>query len=105
MTKPCEITRNPKPGRKNIQTRRKKKVLSFEPGLQKEQAIKAAQNCLSLRDCLSCDLCGLLCPELCIIRNDHTDQVEIDLDYCKGCGICSSVCPRGAIRMVLEEGI
>ena len=80
-------------------------MLSFEPGLQEDEAIKAAQNCLSLRDCFSCDLCGLLCPELCIIRNNQTDRVEIDLDYCKGCGICSSVCPKGAIRMVLEEGI
>jgi ferredoxin len=26
------------------------------------------------------------------------------LDYCKGCGICASVCPKGAIQMVLEEG-
>jgi len=25
------------------------------------------------------------------------------LDYCKGCGICASVCPKGAIQMVLEE--
>ena len=105
MTKSCEITRNPKRERKNIQPRRKKKGLSFEPGLQKDEAVKAAQNCLGLRDCLSCDLCGLLCPELCIIRNDQTNQVEIDLDYCKGCGICSSVCPKGAIRMVLEERI
>ena len=23
----------------------------------------------------------------------------------KGCGICASVCPKGAIQMVLEEGI
>jgi Pyruvate/2-oxoacid:ferredoxin oxidoreductase delta subunit len=28
---------------------------------------------------------------------------EIDLDYCKGCGICVEECPSGAIRMVPEE--
>jgi Pyruvate/2-oxoacid:ferredoxin oxidoreductase delta subunit len=28
----------------------------------------------------------------------------IDLDYCKGCGLCVSECPSGAIQMV-PEGI
>jgi len=27
-----------------------------------------------------------------------------DLDYCKGCGICAAICPKGAIQMVMEEG-
>lgn len=28
---------------------------------------------------------------------------EIDLDHCKGCGICVNECPAGAINMVPEE--
>ena len=28
---------------------------------------------------------------------------EIDLDYCKGCGICVAECPCGAIDLVPEE--
>jgi len=28
---------------------------------------------------------------------------EIDLKYCKGCGICAEECARKAIRMVDEE--
>jgi pyruvate ferredoxin oxidoreductase delta subunit len=28
--------------------------------------------------------------------------VRIDYDYCKGCGICESVCPVKAIRMAEE---
>jgi 2-oxoacid:acceptor oxidoreductase delta subunit (pyruvate/2-ketoisovalerate family) len=105
MTKPCEITRNPKSKRKQIKQRKKEKFIPLESGLQKDEAIEAARDCLGLRDCLSCELCSLLCPELCITRHEETDQVQIDLDFCKGCGICSSVCPKGAIRMVLEEGI
>ncbi|KXA91095.1 pyruvate synthase, partial [candidate division MSBL1 archaeon SCGC-AAA259A05] len=28
---------------------------------------------------------------------------EVDLDYCKGCGICAKECPVDAIEMVKEE--
>ncbi|WP_336624055.1 4Fe-4S binding protein [Nocardioides sp.] len=27
----------------------------------------------------------------------------IDLDYCKGCGLCAAECPSGAIQMVPER--
>jgi 2-oxoacid:acceptor oxidoreductase delta subunit (pyruvate/2-ketoisovalerate family) len=72
-------------------------------GLTKEEAIREAERCLGLRTCESCETCGLLCPDLCITKNEKTGEVQIDLDYCKGCGICSVVCPKGAIQMVLEE--
>lgn len=62
-------------------------------------AIRAASSCLSLRTCESCDLCRMLCPDLCITRDSKTGRIEIDLDYCKGCGVCAFVCPKGAIRM------
>jgi pyruvate ferredoxin oxidoreductase delta subunit len=48
-------------------------------------------------------VCRLLCPDLAITRDDITGQIVIDLDYCKGCGICAFVCPKGAITMVLED--
>ncbi len=105
MTRPCETIPSSKPKRKGIKKKKRDRFISLEPGLEKEAAVKAAQNCLGLRDCFSCDLCGLLCPELCITRHESTLQVQIDLEYCKGCGICASVCPKGAIRMELEEGI
>ena len=35
------------------------------------------------------------------LRSRH--RYEIDLDFCKGCGICVSECPSGAIQMVPEE--
>jgi pyruvate/2-oxoacid:ferredoxin oxidoreductase beta subunit len=44
-------------------------------------------------------------PDLCVTRNEKKGEVKIDLEYCKGCGICAVVCPKGAIRMGLEEGI
>jgi Pyruvate/2-oxoacid:ferredoxin oxidoreductase delta subunit len=30
--------------------------------------------------------------------------ITIDLRYCKGCGICSEMCPTEALRMMKEEG-
>ena len=38
------------------------------------------------------------CPDAVI-----NDDLEIDLNYCKGCGICANECPKKAIEMVREE--
>ena len=47
----------------------------------------------------SCFLCWLYCPEAVVSK---TIPVQINLEYCKGCGICSQVCPAQAITMVNE---
>jgi pyruvate ferredoxin oxidoreductase delta subunit len=47
----------------------------------------------------SCFQCWLYCPEAVISR---TVPVNIDYNYCKGCGICSQVCPANAIIMTPE---
>ena len=48
----------------------------------------------------SCYVCWLYCPEGVVKR---AVPVEIDFEYCKGCGICAEECPAGAIAMVDEE--
>ncbi|MFQ5885170.1 MAG: 4Fe-4S binding protein, partial [Thermoplasmata archaeon] len=40
-------------------------------------------------------------PDACIERDG--DKIEINLKYCKGCGICAEECPVKAIIMVREE--
>ena len=72
-------------------------------GFDERTATEEARRCLENNPCESCDLCRILCPDLCITRNAGTGQIEIDYDYCKGCGICVAICPRGSIKMVLEE--
>ena len=47
-----------------------------------------------------CYLCWLYCPEGSIKKRI---PIEIDLTYCKGCGICAEECPAQAIRMEDEE--
>lgn len=49
---------------------------------------------------MACFNCWLLCPD-CVVSK--TIPPVIDLDYCKGCGLCVAECPAGAIQMVPEE--
>ncbi len=48
--------------------------------------------------CTMCNFCWFYCPEGCIDRKG--DRMEVDMDYCKGCGICANECPAEAIKMV-----
>jgi 2-oxoacid:acceptor oxidoreductase delta subunit (pyruvate/2-ketoisovalerate family) len=72
-------------------------------GLDADTALFEARRCLSCGNCFSCDNCYALCPDNAVIKLGPSGQYEIDLDYCKGCGICVEECPAGAIRMDPEE--
>ena len=69
----------------------------------KEQARLAASRCLATIECAWCEVCELLCPDLCITRDPDSNHVRIDLDHCKGCGLCAHFCPKGAIQMEVEQ--
>jgi pyruvate ferredoxin oxidoreductase delta subunit len=51
--------------------------------------------------CTKCLICWIYCPEPTIVRitGNPEKAVEIDQNYCKGCGICAQVCPVKAIEM------
>jgi Pyruvate/2-oxoacid:ferredoxin oxidoreductase delta subunit len=68
-----------------------------------KQASDQAQRCISISQCSDCEVCELLCPDLCIRRDMESGDILIDLDHCKGCGLCSFFCPKGAIKMELES--
>jgi len=43
-----------------------------------------------------------VCPDNAVIKLGPGKRYEFNFDYCKGCGICVSECPCGAIKMVPE---
>ena len=45
--------------------------------------------------------CWIYCPDNSIVFRDNK-MSGIKLTHCKGCGICSKVCPKKAITMKEE---
>jgi NADPH-dependent glutamate synthase beta subunit-like oxidoreductase len=74
-------------------------------GLDETNALFEARRCLSCGNCFACDNCYSVCPDNAVIKLDQPGpyQYEIDLDFCKGCGLCAAECPAGAIEMTPEE--
>jgi 2-oxoacid:acceptor oxidoreductase delta subunit (pyruvate/2-ketoisovalerate family) len=72
-------------------------------GLTEDTALFEARRCLSCGNCFECDNCYGVCPDNAVIKLGPGKRFEIDLDYCKGCGICAAECPCGAIDMIPEE--
>jgi pyruvate ferredoxin oxidoreductase delta subunit len=53
--------------------------------------------------CIGCQRCFMGCPEGTIYQLGKK-RFDVNLDYCKGCGICANECPVDDIDMVLEAG-
>jgi NADPH-dependent glutamate synthase beta subunit-like oxidoreductase len=73
-------------------------------GLDESTALFEARRCLSCGSCFACDNCYGVCPDNAVIKLEPGGSYayEVDLDYCKGCGICAQECPCGAITMEPE---
>ena len=72
-------------------------------GLDESTAVFEARRCMSCGNCFECDNCYGVCPDNAVINLGPGRRYEIDLDYCKGCGICAAECPCGAIDMIPEQ--
>jgi NADPH-dependent glutamate synthase beta subunit-like oxidoreductase len=73
-------------------------------GLDESSAEYESRRCLSCGNCFSCDNCYGVCPDNAVLKlGAPGERYAIDLDFCKGCGICVSECPCGAIEMIPEE--
>jgi NADPH-dependent glutamate synthase beta subunit-like oxidoreductase len=71
-------------------------------GLDVDTALYEARRCLSCGNCFGCDNCFGVCPDNAVLKIDGAHGYAINLDYCKGCGICVAECPCGAIQMEPE---
>jgi len=71
-----------------------------EPLLSVDAVQFEARRCFNCGLCNDCDNCRLFCPEIAVKITPAGRQ--IDLDYCKGCGICVTECPRDAMVLVME---
>ena len=71
-------------------------------GLDVTNALFEARRCLSCGNCFGCDNCYGVCPDNAVVKLGAPGTYEIDLDFCKGCGVCAQECPCGAISMVPE---
>jgi len=77
-------------------------------GLAEDNALYEARRCLSCGNCFGCDNFYGVCPDNAIAKlgfgPDGEPRYSIDLDFCKGCGLCAAEGPSGAIAMIAESG-
>jgi NADPH-dependent glutamate synthase beta subunit-like oxidoreductase len=71
-------------------------------GLDESNALFEARRCMSCGNCFECDNCYGVCPDNAVLKLGPGLRYAFDLDYCKGCGICATECPCGAIVMQPE---
>lgn len=71
-------------------------ALSYKTG-----AWRAFRPVVDQSKCINCLLCWIFCPDAAIIRKEKF--VDVNYDYCKGCGICANECPVNAITMEEEK--
>jgi len=76
-----------------------KAVGKREETWDRKRTLQEAERCLSCGTCNLCLQCVSFCPDASILLDEHETSVVVDLDHCKGCGICAYECPRGIITM------
>jgi len=83
--------------------RRQSTFDEVQGGLDESTALFEARRCLSCGNCFECDNCYGVCPDNAVIKLGPGKRFEFNYDYCKGCGMCASECPCGAIKMEAEQ--
>ncbi len=90
-----------------VPKRPEERVRNFKPylaTLEDHEALSEFTRCIHCGRCIECDNCLIFCPDVSILVEPESQfGYKYDYDYCKGCGICFSECPRNAITMIDEE--
>lgn len=86
-----------------------------EPGsslMRKTGDWKTDQPVWDSAKCISCMTCWAYCPDSCIktekyinekTQKEDVKNIGIDLEHCKGCGICAAVCPPKVAAIKMEK--
>jgi 2-oxoacid:acceptor oxidoreductase delta subunit (pyruvate/2-ketoisovalerate family) len=82
--------------------RRQSTFEEVQGGLDETNALYEARRCLSCGNCFECDNCYGVCPDNAVIKLGPGNRFKFNYDYCKGCSLCATECPCGAIKMVSE---
>ena len=94
----------PKTVRPMIETARRQSTFDeVQGGLDETNALYEARRCLSCGNCFECDNCYGVCPDNAVIKLGPGNRFKFNYDYCKGCSLCATECPCGAIKMVPES--
>ncbi len=67
-------------------------------GLSAAKMSAEVERCFKCGTCTECDLCFLLCPDISLVKAGKKGYT-VKMDYCKGCGICATSCPRNVIEI------
>ena len=93
------MSKEPKPGWKSIPIG----GILLEPGSAMKYKTgdwRAFKTIVDQGKCINCLLCWIYCPDAAIVRKEKF--IDVNYDYCKGCGICANECPTKAITMTIE---
>jgi len=79
----------------------KESVKSFgevSGGIDPSQMPAEIERCFKCGTCTECDLCFLLCPDISLVKAERKGYT-VKMDYCKGCSMCATTCPRNVIEI------
>jgi NADPH-dependent glutamate synthase beta subunit-like oxidoreductase/CheY-like chemotaxis protein/NAD-dependent dihydropyrimidine dehydrogenase PreA subunit len=84
-----EVLWSPAEDRLNFET--------FEKGYTLEEAVAEARRCLCCGPCLSCKACVAMGLQ------SELPPITLNQDLCSGCGVCVTVCPYDALKLVKSD--
>jgi NADPH-dependent glutamate synthase beta subunit-like oxidoreductase len=79
------------------------KFTEIHRGLSPSRAKGEAERCFSCGNCIQCNVCLMVCPDVAVSFLAEERKYLIDYDHCKGCGICAVECPRSAMQLEEEK--
>jgi NADPH-dependent glutamate synthase beta subunit-like oxidoreductase/ferredoxin len=93
----------PRPEPPTLAVAERTAAAEVEGGLSCRQAVDEGKRCFSCGNCLACDNCWTLCPDVAVLKTQETvsdgSNYVFDYEYCKGCGLCAAECPSAYIVM------